>query len=115
MITISKKKTESKDVSQPHTYIDKTIHEPARLIIMSYLYVVKSADFVFLRNQTGLTDGNLSSHLNKLESTGYIEVEKKFKGKIPQTIIKLNKKGRDAIDIYREKIEKILSRLDEKG
>jgi DNA-binding transcriptional ArsR family regulator len=76
VIIIAKKKTESKDVSQPHADIDKNNPEPARLIIISYLYVVKSADFVFLRNHTGLTDGNLSSHLSKLESTGYIDIEK---------------------------------------
>ena len=115
MFTIAEKKIKSKDRIQPQTDIDKIIHEPARLIIMSHLYVVKSADFVFLRNQTGLTDGNLSSHLSKLESTGYIEIEKKFKGKIPQTLVKLSKKGREAFDLYREKMEQVLSGLDKKS
>ena len=78
---MTKKKAESDDIVKPLSDINKIIHEPARLMIMSYLYVVESADFVFLRNQTGLTDGNLSSHLNKLESVGYVEIEKKFKGK----------------------------------
>ncbi|MFW9828440.1 MAG: winged helix-turn-helix domain-containing protein [Candidatus Thorarchaeota archaeon] len=81
---------------------------------MSYLYVVESADFVFLRNQTGLTDGNLSSHLSKLESTGYVKIEKKFKGKKPQTILKLSKNGREAFDLYRKKMEQVLSGLGEK-
>ncbi|MFX1390093.1 MAG: winged helix-turn-helix domain-containing protein [Promethearchaeota archaeon] len=114
MIGIAKKKTESEDFIQPLTDIDKIIHEPARLMIMSYLYVVESADFVFLRNQTGLTDGNLSSHLTKLESSGYVDIEKKFKGKKPQTILKLSKKGREAFDHYREKMEQVLSGLSEK-
>jgi DNA-binding MarR family transcriptional regulator len=83
-------------------------------MIMSYLYVVESADFVFLRNQTGLTDGNLSSHLSKLESTGYVNIEKKFKGKKPQTILKLSKNGREAFELYRKKMEQVLSGLSEK-
>ncbi|MFW9968811.1 MAG: winged helix-turn-helix domain-containing protein [Candidatus Odinarchaeota archaeon] len=111
---MTKKKAESDDIIQPLTDIDKVIHEPARLMIMSYLYVVESADFVFLRNQTGLTDGNLSSHLNKLESVGYVEVEKKFKGKKPQTILKLSEEGRNAFEIYRRKMEQVLTGLSDK-
>ncbi len=111
---MTKKKAESEDNIQPLSDIDKVIHEPARLMIMSYLYVVESADFVFLRNQTGLTDGNLSSHLTKLESTGYVNIEKKFKGKKPQTILKLSKNGRAAFDLYRKKMEQVLSGFSDK-
>jgi DNA-binding MarR family transcriptional regulator len=114
VVTIAKKKAESEDFFQPLTDIDKIIHEPARLMIMSYLYVVESADFVFLRNQTGLTDGNLSSHLTKLETTGYVEIVKKFKGKKPQTILKLSKAGREAFDLYRKKMEQVLEELKKK-
>jgi DNA-binding transcriptional ArsR family regulator len=111
---ITKKKTESKDFVQPLSDIDKMIHEPARLMIMSYLYVVESADFVFLRNQTGLTDGNLSSHLSKLESAGYVVIEKKFKGKKPQTMLKLSAEGREAFGLYRKKMEQVLGGLSDK-
>ena len=111
---MAKKKTESEDIIQPLSDIDKIIHEPARLMIMSYLYVVESADFVFLRNQTNLTDGNLSSHLSKLESAGYVDIEKKFKGKKPQTMLKLSIKGREAFELYRKKMEQVLSGLSEK-
>jgi DNA-binding transcriptional ArsR family regulator len=111
---MAKKKTESDEIVQPLSDIDKVIHEPARLMIMSYLYVVESADFVFLRNQTGLTDGNLSSHLSKLESAGYVDIKKRFKGKKPQTMLKLSKKGREAFDLYRKKMEQVLSGLSEK-
>ena len=111
---MAKKKTESADIIQPLSDIDKIIHEPARLMIMSYLYVVESADFVFLRNQTNLTDGNLSSHLSKLESAGYVDIEKKFKGKKPQTMLKLSIKGRKAFELYRKKMEHVLSGLSEK-
>ncbi|MFX1304551.1 MAG: winged helix-turn-helix domain-containing protein [Promethearchaeota archaeon] len=111
---MTKKKSESEDIIQPLSDIDKIIHEPARLMIMSYLYVVESADFVFLRNQTNLTDGNLSSHLSKLESAGYVDIEKKFKGKKPQTMLKLSSKGRAAFELYRKKMEQVLSGLSEK-
>ncbi|MBY8988711.1 MAG: transcriptional regulator [Candidatus Lokiarchaeota archaeon] len=75
---------------------------------MSYLYVVESADFVFLRSQTSLTDGNLSSHLSKLESAEYVDIEKKFKGKKPQTRLKLSEKGRQAFELYRRKMKEVL-------
>ncbi|UCC21257.1 MAG: transcriptional regulator [Promethearchaeota archaeon] len=111
---MAKRKTESEDVIQPLSDIDKIIHEPARLMIMSYLYVVESADFVFLRNQTGLTDGNLSSHLSKLESAGYVDIQKRFKGKKPQTMLKLSNIGREAFEVYRRKMEQVLGGLSEK-
>jgi DNA-binding transcriptional ArsR family regulator len=63
------------DDLQAITEIDRIIHEPARLLLVAYLYVVESADFLFLERQTGLTRGNLSSHLNKLEAAGYIDIE----------------------------------------
>jgi DNA-binding MarR family transcriptional regulator len=80
--------------------IDRLIHEPARMAIMSLLYVVESSDFVFLMNQTGLTWGNLSAHMAKLEEAGYIEVTKAFKGKRPNTTLKLTDKGRLAFRQY---------------
>ncbi|UCD00823.1 MAG: transcriptional regulator [Promethearchaeota archaeon] len=111
---MAKKKIESDDFIQPLGDIDKIIHEPARLMIMSYLYVVESADFIFLRNQTGLTDGNLSSHLSKLESAGYVDIEKRFKGKKPQTLLKLSREGREAFELYRKKMEQVLGGLSQK-
>jgi DNA-binding transcriptional ArsR family regulator len=63
---------------KPLAQIDRVIHEPARLLILAYLSVVESADFLFLMNQTALTRGNLSSHLSKLETAGYIEIKKEF-------------------------------------
>ncbi|MEA3295510.1 MAG: transcriptional regulator [Euryarchaeota archaeon] len=87
------------------TEIDRLIHEPARLMIMAYLYVVESADFLFLMRQTGLTHGNLSSHMSKLESAGYIEVVKEFVDKKPHTMLRLTDAGRDA---FQEHIDKKL-------
>jgi len=88
--------------------IDRLIHEPARLMIMAYLYVVDSADFLFLVRQTGLTLGNLSSHMSKLEAAGYIEVEKKFKGKKPHTMLRLTGEGHDAFRKYRQSMKQLI-------
>jgi DNA-binding MarR family transcriptional regulator len=93
--------------------IDKMIHEPARLLIMANLYVIESADFTYLMHQTELTWGNLSSHMSKLEDAGYIEVTKEFKGKRPNTMLKLTKQGRDAFKQYRGQILEILAGLPE--
>ena len=95
--------------------IDKLIHEPARLMIVASLYVVESADFVFLIRQTGLTDGNLSSHLTKLESAGYVDVKKKFVGKKPRTMLKLTEQGREAFRGYREQMKQIFDDVPEGG
>lgn len=91
--------------------IDRVVHEPARLLILSYLYVVESADFLFLLRQTGLTKGNLSAHLMKLEKAGYVVIEKKFVNKIPRTLLKLSKDGRKAFDSYRQRMAKVLGKL----
>jgi DNA-binding transcriptional ArsR family regulator len=91
--------------------IDRTIHEPARLMIMVNLYVVESADFTFLMRQTGLTWGNLSSHMSKLEDAGYIEVEKEFKGKKPNTMLRLTDQGRTAFQIYRQQMQQMFADL----
>jgi len=80
--------------------IDKVVHEPARLELMIYLYSVEKADFTFLRNQTGLTQGNLSSHLAKLETAGYIVSEKAFRNKRPVTMLRLSDAGRHAFRSY---------------
>jgi DNA-binding MarR family transcriptional regulator len=88
--------------------LDRVVHEPARLKIMAYLYVVTSADFVFLLSRTGLTWGNLSSHMSKLEEAGYIEVEKTIIDKRPHTMLTLTVKGRTAFDTYRKNMMELL-------
>ena len=88
--------------------IDRLVHEPARLLILANLYVVESADFVFLMHQTGLTRGNLSSHLGKLESAGYVEIKKEFVDKIPRTLLRLTPQGRDAFRAYRKDMRQVL-------
>lgn len=92
--------------------IDKLIHEPARLKIMAQLYVVESADFLFIMRQTGLTQGNVSGHLSKLEDAGYVKIEKGYMGKRPLTIISLTGKGRERFNKYVINMRTLLDNLD---
>ena len=93
--------------------IDRLIHEPSRLTIMMHLYVVESADFQFLQHQTGMTPGNLSSHLRKLEDAGYVEVTKEFLDRTPHTALKLTRKGRAAFKEYRRNVKRFIDKLPE--
>ena len=95
----------------PLASIDRLIHEPARLMILALLYVVESADFTFLMRQTGLTKGNLSSHIAKLEAAGYVDVKKEFVGKIPRTLLRLTSEGREAFETYRQSMIGVLEGL----
>jgi DNA-binding MarR family transcriptional regulator len=90
------------------TDIDRTIHEPARLLLVAILYAAESADFLYLLRESGLSKGNLSTHLTRLEQAEYIQVEKTFRGKIPQTLIRLTKKGRAAFEAYRRQLKRIV-------
>ncbi|MBN1963408.1 MAG: transcriptional regulator [Anaerolineae bacterium] len=80
---------------------------------MAWLYVVESADFTFLMNQTGLTWGNLSSHMSKLEEAGYIAVEKAFKDRKPNTMLSLTGEGRAAFKAYAENMRQLFAALPE--
>jgi DNA-binding transcriptional ArsR family regulator len=93
------------------TTIDRIIHEPARFRLTSVLYAVESADFLFLEKQTGLTRGNLSSHLSKLEDVGYVEISKEFVGKIPRTLAKLTNQGRSSLQDYKRVMQGLLDEL----
>jgi DNA-binding MarR family transcriptional regulator len=88
--------------------IDRTIHEPARFLIMAHLAVVDSMDFLFLMNQTQLTQGNLSAHLSKLESADYIRIKKEFVNKKPRTLLRITEKGKAAFRAYRERMKELL-------
>jgi DNA-binding transcriptional ArsR family regulator len=98
---------------QPIADIDRLVHEPARLMILAILYVVESADFLFLMRQSGLTRGNLSSHMTKLEAAGYIDIKKEFVGKIPRTLLRLTDTGREAFLTYRQDMIQVLGDLAE--
>ncbi len=86
---------------------DKIIHEPARLRIMMILTGLEQADFNFLVTTLSLTRGNLSRHMEKLESTGYIKVNKTFKGKMPNTSYQLTQKGSKALTQYWEDLDAV--------
>lgn len=82
--------------------LDRTVHEPARLAVLLLLSVVDEADFLYILDETGLSKGNLSSHLSKLEAAGCIRVEKTFVDKIPRTVYQLTANGREALASHRE-------------
>ena len=86
------------------TTVDRLIHEPARLAIMTNLFVVEDANATYLLQQTGLTWGNLGSHLVKLEEAGYVEVSKGYNGRKPETTVRLTERGRAALLRYRERL-----------
>ena len=88
--------------------IDRMVHSPARLAILTYLFVVEEGDAVYLLNQTGLTWGNLSANVTRLQEAGYITVSKEFKDKKPHTLLKLTDKGRKAFQAYQDQIKRLL-------
>ena len=90
--------------------IDRLIHEPARLALTAILSVVESADFLYLQRETGLTKGNLSSHLAKLEEAGYVAIEKTYRGRVPLTLVRLTGKGAAAYKAYRARFKKFLEK-----
>jgi DNA-binding MarR family transcriptional regulator len=95
--------------------LDKLIHEPGRLAIATALAACDRADFLFLQRLTGLSKGNLSAHLSKLEAGGLIEISKQFAGKRPQTWIGLTETGRQAIDAHWAHLDDLRQRSQEWG
>lgn len=93
-----------RDISE----IDRVIHEPGRLMIVAILSAVERADFLYLQHETGLNKGTLSSHLSRLEEAGYVEIQKTFRGKVPQTLLRLTRAGRKAFEQYRGKLKGVL-------
>ncbi len=87
--------------------LDRLIHEPARLSILTALSACKSADFLFLQRLTGLSKGNLSSHLSKLEEGGLVNIDKSFDGKIPKTTASMTAVGRKELERHWNDLERI--------
>ena len=85
--------------------LDRRVHDPARLAILAALSACERADFLFLLRVTGLSKGNLSAHLSKLEETGWVEIEKRFLGKKTQTLARLAASGREQLDRYWKELE----------
>lgn len=95
----------------PLAEIDEVVHAPARLALLTYLYVVECADYVFLMRLTGLSWGNLATHLSRLEKAEYVVITKEFRGKKPHSTVKLTAKGRDAFASYKDNLQRILGSL----
>ena len=91
--------------------VDRVLHEPARLLLAALLYPVEGADFLFLLRESGLTKGNLSSHLAKLEEAGYVVVTKGYEGRVPHTDYRMTDDGRQAFRSYRDKMRRALKKL----
>ena len=89
--------------------LDPLLHSELRLAVMSILIDADSADFVYLKAETGATSGNLSVQLDKLQQAGYIEVNKGFKGKVPQTVCSITDSGRDAFSASVEALRSYIS------
>jgi len=103
---------EEEDIqADPLSEIDPLIHAPSRLRVMTYLYVVDSIDFVYLKRVTGMSWGNLSTHLTKLEDGGYISLRKSFQDKKPNTMIQLTDEGRQAFRQYKDSMQQALGDL----
>lgn len=100
-------------LSRQPAEIDRVIHEPARLLILSHLFVLEGADFLFLMRQMGMTQGNLSSHMSKLEAAGYVAVEKRGGGRASRTMFRLTDAGRSAVRDYSQRMRGILDGLVE--
>ena len=88
--------------------VDRLIHEPSRSVILAVLSAAKSADFLYLLRETGLTKGNLTVHLSKLEAAGYIKIEKTYRGKLPLTLCSLTEEGKLAFENYRKQLRHFL-------
>jgi len=88
--------------------LDPIIHAPTRLAILSILITVENANFTFLKESIGTSDGNLSTHLTKLENNGLVKIKKTFKGKKPQTICAITAKGKNNFKNYLTRLEQIV-------
>jgi DNA-binding transcriptional ArsR family regulator len=93
--------------------VDRTIHEPARSIILAVLSTLEEADFLRLLSETGLTKGNLSAHLSRLEEAGYIHIQKSYRGKVPVTLCRLTDSGRLAFETYRRQLREFIEKSEQ--
>ncbi|MGH9411596.1 MAG: transcriptional regulator [Vicinamibacterales bacterium] len=97
-------------MTEPYEFLaslNRLVHEPARLAILVALSACAKADFLFLLNITGLTKGNLSSHVSKLQRAGLVEIEKAYEQKTPVTYLRLTLEGKDALKDYWKQVDTI--------
>ncbi len=89
--------------------LDRVIHEPARLRILMVLSGLEECDFKFLKGTIGLTNGNLSAHVDRLESAGFVEIQKGYRGKVPHTTYRMTDQGTTALSAYWKAVDEIRS------
>ncbi len=94
-----------RQINQVHNNINRIVHEPVRLAILKILTSAKEVDFNFLLTTLGVTKGNLATHINKLEMTGFVEVKKEFRGKMPHTSYRITRTGRRQFQKYWENMK----------
>lgn len=99
------------EVLRDHTEVDRVMHDPVRFAIVACLSLLESADFLFLLQELSLTKGNLAQHINKLEESGYVEVQKVIRDKRTHTMYRLTPGGRKALADYRAAMQRVLERL----
>ncbi len=95
----------------PFLQVDRLLHEPARLLILSILAGAEAVEFRFVEQFSGLSKGNLSSHMSKLEAAGLIEISKAFRGKHPVTTLRMTPQGRQSLSAYRAQLETLVSSI----
>jgi DNA-binding transcriptional ArsR family regulator len=88
--------------------IDRIIHEPARLAILTVLAASDEVEFLFLQKITGLSKGNLSVQAQKLEMAGYVQTIKAFRGRMPSTSFRLTEQGKIAMKNYHDQMRSML-------
>jgi DNA-binding MarR family transcriptional regulator len=98
-----------------HRKLDRLIHSRIRLAVLSILAAVDGAAFTYLRDEVNTTDGNLSTHLRKLEEAGYVEVEKRFEDRKPVSRYRMTEEGRDAFRRYVERLGEMVDAGTEAG
>ncbi|HLU62686.1 MAG TPA: transcriptional regulator [Gammaproteobacteria bacterium] len=91
-----------------YSQLDDLIHSRIRLAVMAMLAGVEKAEFTYIRDKVNATDGNLSTHLRKLEDAGYVKIDKRFAGRRPVTDVALTPQGRKAFAAYLERLESLL-------
>jgi len=87
--------------------LDRVIHEPGRLMIVMILSGLSECDFLYLQHETEMNKGNLSSHLARLEESGYVAIEKTYRGKVPMTVLRLTPAGVAAFAAYRKGLKAV--------
>jgi DNA-binding MarR family transcriptional regulator len=102
-------------MTHPALRLDDTVHQRVRLGILAVLEEASRADFSSLRNALGLTDGNLSRHLQVLEEAGLVEVEKGYDGRRPRTWISATRTGRDALKAELSALRELITRVEDGG